>query len=287
MSGFQLNVPILNYKAFPENGTAPNNEQMPLLIVDGRAPLSAAGLMKRRLEVLEQLRNAPENVRKAYETVMLSWWDNYFDTGDGAVRHSDGRLKVVPDAQYLRSLSPETPLVDGAVPLSDDVYRGLEGEEFSPDEVGRFFNKSLSKREAKEHPGWLALARDDKALLGEFVDVTFAQAETRFNYDGKMMGVYHQSVPGEDAAGRLWFVSGLLDDFSDSGALGNNHLDDGDGRLVGVAPEAQRAAGGQLVRPTLEQMVNVLSTVRDRYVPEVGKAGFDREVRKVLKPLYK
>ncbi len=102
-----------------------------------------------------------------------------------------------------------------------------------------------------------------------------------------MMGVYSQSVPEEGAAGRLWGVSRLNDSISSSRAVGI-HLDLDDVRLVGVAPEAQRAGSGlQLVRPTLEQTVKVLSTVRDRYVPEVGKAGFDMEVRKVLNPLYK
>ena len=209
-----------------------------MLIGEGRSPLSAAGLMKRRLEVLEQLKNAPENMKETYKAVMFSWWDNYFDTGDGAVRHSDGRLKVVPDAPYLRSWSPETQLVDGAVPLSDDVYKGLEGEEFSAEQVERFFNKALSRRAAREHPGRLALARGDKALLGEFVDAAFAQAKERFKYDGDMMGVYHLVVPSEGAAGRLWFVARLLDLIYSSWAGGYDHLDDYDGRLVGVAPEA-------------------------------------------------
>jgi hypothetical protein len=279
MSGLQLNGPVLDYKAFPEEGTVPNTGQMPLLIAEGRTPLSVAGLMRRRLEVLG-----------GSEVVRHSWFDNSFDTGDGAVRHSDGRLKVVVDAQYLRSLSPKTGLVNGAVPLSDDVYKGLVGEEFSPDQVGRFFNKALSRRKAKVHPGWLALARGDKALLGEFVDVTFAQAKERFRYDGEMMGVYSRSVPGEGAAGCLWFVSRLDGGIFNSRASGYDHLDYYGGLLVGVrevAPEAPRDDGTQIVRPTLDQTVKALSTVRDQYVPEVGKAGFDREVREVLNPLYK
>ncbi len=235
MSKLQLNVPVLDYKAFPEEGTSPNTQQMPLLISDGRVPLSVYGLMKRRLEVL----NAPKNVK-------LAWWDNYFDTGDGAVRHSDGRFKVIPDAQYLRMLTPKTKLVDGAVILSDDVYKGLAGEEFSKAKVDMYFGRELSKAEVKAHPGWLALARGDKALLGEFADATFAQAKQRWSYDGKMMGIYASHVPNEGAAGRLWSVNRLNVSIDDSGANGDDHLVNNYGRLVGVAPEAQRAAGQPL-----------------------------------------
>ncbi|MBI3050958.1 hypothetical protein HYY74_00695 [Candidatus Woesearchaeota archaeon] len=238
----QLNVPVADYKDFYGS----NAEQMPLLIAGGRSPLSAAGLMRERLAVLAS--GVPDEVK-------LAWWDNYIDTGDGAVRHSDGRLKIVPDAQYLRQLTQETALVDGAVPFSDDVYRGLEGMELSPQHVAHHFNRPLGKSEAKKSLGWLALARGDKSLLAEIVDYTFAQAKERFGYDGKMMGIYHSAVPSEGAAGRLWFVVGLVDSISSGRAVGNYHLGSGDGRLVGVALEARAVAGG-VVGPTLDQAVN-------------------------------
>ena len=53
-----------------------NREQMPLLRADGRVPLSVAGLMRRRLEVLES--------KVAPEVCCDAWWNNYFDTGDAA-----------------------------------------------------------------------------------------------------------------------------------------------------------------------------------------------------------
>ncbi|MBS3117851.1 hypothetical protein J4430_03150 [Candidatus Woesearchaeota archaeon] len=68
-----------------------NIEQMPKLIAEGRTPLSIAGLMKRRIEVL----NSPYEVRSAY-------WDNYFGTGDGIACHPNGKGKVVLDAKPLR-----------------------------------------------------------------------------------------------------------------------------------------------------------------------------------------
>jgi len=235
----QLNVPSIDFKEF----YGANNKQMYLLIAEGRTPLSAAGLMKRRLEVL----NAPEEV-------MQAWFGNYFDTGDGAVRNADGKLKIVPDAKYLRILTPKTELVNGAVPLSEEAYRSLPGEEFSKADVDKYFGEALGKADVKRHPGWLALARGDKSLLGDFADVTFAQAKQRFNYDGKMMGVYAPSAGASGALGRLWCVGRLDGYFNLSWASGGSHLGYGGGRLVGVAPEAQRAAVGQL-KPTLEQRV--------------------------------
>ena len=58
-----------------------NVMQMPLLIADGRVPMSVSQLMQKRLDV----RNAEADVKTA-------WMDNYFDTGDGVVYHPDGRV---------------------------------------------------------------------------------------------------------------------------------------------------------------------------------------------------
>ncbi len=225
-----------------------NNRQMPLLLAEGRTLLSAAGLMSRYLEVLELYRNAPEELKPAYESLVEVWEDNYFDLGDGAARHSDGRMKVVPDAPYLRLLTPETRLVNGAVDLSD-VYAALVGEEFSKANVEKYCGVALTRSDAKENPIWLALARGDKALLDAFVDACFSQAKKRFRYDGDMMGVYEPRVPKEGAAGRLWAVCGLSGGIYGSRANGLSHLDyGGEGQLVGEAPEAQRATAGQLER---------------------------------------
>ena len=59
----QLNVPTPDFKEFYGR----NMDQMPLLIAEARTPLSAAGLMTRRLEVLSQ--GVPEQVKS-------NWWKN-------------------------------------------------------------------------------------------------------------------------------------------------------------------------------------------------------------------
>src|SRR3990167_9218704 len=107
----QLNNPVVDFKEF----YGQNIRQMPLLIGEGRTPLSTAGLMRKYLEVLDLYKKAPKELKPAYASLLSAWEDNYFDTGDGAVRFSEGGLHVAPDAPYLRLLTPETKLVNGAV----------------------------------------------------------------------------------------------------------------------------------------------------------------------------
>jgi hypothetical protein len=237
MARLQLEEPQGKYVEFYGR----NVDKMPLLIANNRLPLSVAGLMRRRLEVLS-----------GSEAVRNSWWNNYFDAGDGAIRHSDGRLMFLPDAGYLRQLNPETRLVNGSVPFDDDVYRKLNGVEFSQRDIERHFNKELSRREARNNPGWRALLRGDSALQREIVDATFAQVKERFNYDGPMIGIYPSVRPESGAVGSLWSVSRIGDYVDLSGAVGGRHLDYGSGRLVGV-----RQLGAEGAAQNLERLVHV------------------------------
>lgn len=249
----QLNDPGSDkYKEF----YGPNNVQMPLLIGEGRTPLSVVGLMSRYLEVLKLHSSAPE-LKPAYALLAEAWGNNYFDTGDLAARHSDGRMKVAPDASYLLLITHETRLVNGAVDLSEG-YADLAGYEFSKANVNEYCGMALDRSDAKMNPVWLALAGGDKTLLDEFVDARFAQEKERFRYDGKMMGVYAPPVPKEGVTGRLWTVFRLGVNIYGSWAYGNLHLDlsfgsDDCGRLVGVTLEAQRAAAVATVNHELEQ----------------------------------
>ena len=100
----KLNTAIETYKAFPEKGTAPNTEQMPKLIAEGRIPMNVAQLMQRRIDV----RNAEADVKTA-------WMDNYFDTGDAVIYHPNGKIKVVCDSQHLREMTPQNKRNIGAL----------------------------------------------------------------------------------------------------------------------------------------------------------------------------
>jgi len=182
-----------------------NTEQMPKLIADGRVPMSVAGLMQRRLDV----RNADGDVKSSYT-------DNYFDTGDAVVYHSDGRVKIVLDSQDLREMTPDTPRNGGALILGEDVYNALEGEEFKKGKLGKT-EGWMSKADVKAHPVWKALARG-QVLLDDYADYIFAEGKERFSYDAAM-GIFLRSADGNTLEMRAWFVDGLENGFSAYGGL--------------------------------------------------------------------
>lgn len=198
-----------------------NTEQMPKLIAEDRVPMSVAGLMQRRLDV----RNASEDVKNY-------WMDNFFNTGDAAVYHPDGRVKIVLDSQYLREMTPDTQRNGGALVLTEDIYNSLEGEEFKKGKLGKT-DEWISKKDVKNHGVWKALARD-QSLLDDYTDLIFAEVEEKFGYDNAM-GVFPISTNGDTPEMRAWCVGRV----GRSNVNGRYNFDNGGGRLVGVAPEVQ------------------------------------------------
>ena len=195
-----------------------NTEQMPLLIAEGRVPLSVAGLMQARLDI-----------RNSCEEVKAAWMNNYFDTGDAVVYHPDGRLKVVLDSQHLRGLTPKSELRAGALVLANGKYESLQGQEFTREELREHVGYWLNKKQAKAHPIWGALA-GDQGLLDEYVDYIFAEVKERSGYDFAM-GVYPDSAVKTQKM-RAWFV-GRLGDWSDADGESDLGII---GRLVGLLP---------------------------------------------------
>ena len=235
MSDIQLNEPTIEYFE------GRNVDQMPNLIAKGMTPLSASGLMQRKLQS-----------QYGSESVRSSLMHNYHDTGDGIAYHPDGRIKVVNDAKPLREMNSESQLVNGALVLPDGLYEKLEGQEFTRKDIQKYVGEALTSEEAKSNPLWQALARDPK-LLNAYVDLIFTQAKQQFDYN-RNMGVYVRDASdvSKDAATlRLWEV-GLLE--GGSNADGRVTLDDVFGRLAGVAPEAQ-AAKSEDPRSTLETRI--------------------------------
>src|SRR3989338_2675327 len=93
-------------------------DQIPLLLASGRVPLSTKQLMERRIEVRDadfgkQYKGTAHEA--SIQAVRDSIWTNYFDTGDGVLYHPDGKIKVVVNAPFLRSLNPESKLSNGAL----------------------------------------------------------------------------------------------------------------------------------------------------------------------------
>jgi len=257
-----LNTTKEAYRAFPEKGTAPNTEQMPKLIADGRIPMNVNILMQRRLDV----RNTDQKVKS-------DWMDNYFDTGDAVVYHPNGRVKIVLDSQHLREINPKSALNNGALVLTEDIYNALQGEEFKKDKLGKT-GSPLSKTDVKAHLVWKVLARD-QSLLNDYVDYIFAKGKQRFKYDNAM-GIYTSSAGGDSPEMREWCVSRLG---SRSVAGGRDDLVNGGGRLVGLAPEALGAPSKGIenirtytmadVLTAKEQLDSVEKTIRPELTKEI------------------
>lgn len=217
----RLNEPIEKFREF----YGKNPEQMPKLIADNRVSMSAAGLMQRRLE----LRNSKDAELKA------SWMDNYFDIGDGALYVSDGSLTVAYDAQALRDMNEDSKLAYGALDLSDADLKDISGQRFTKEQLEKMvLGQTLTLKQARAHPVWQALAREDTKLLQDYTEMVFTDNKERFEEDN--MGIY-LGFTSDAPKMRVWYVGGA---YSGSGVSGDVRLGDEGGRLVGVVSEMQK-----------------------------------------------
>ena len=236
------------YVVYPAEGTAPNTEQMPLLIADSRVPLNMSEAMDARLDFIGT-------------DTQDSWYGNYFDLGDALFYNPNGNVKVILDAQVLRELNPKSRLDNGALVLEDSMYESFEGVEFTRDDLQKAITgKALTRKQAKSHPVWQTLARN-QARLDKYVDATFDLAKEKFSYD-QNMGLYISNIPKKDNA-RLWCLSWLNDRSSAYAWYG---LDYSSGRLVGVEKSAVGTAknldSDKVIQYTTRESEEAISELR-------------------------
>ena len=163
------------------------------------------------------------------------WLDSYWGSctsivypAKEAYDENNRRFKVCRISEQLFALDEQSSLTGGALALQS--YELLQGKEFLRREV--ILERGLIREEAKEHPVLLELCFGDRALLDESVERHFFEAQRQFDLN-TLFGIYLKEElksPSERAA----FVG--LGDWSQF--FGGNHLNCGNGRLVGVAPEA-------------------------------------------------
>lgn len=227
MSNLMLNEQVQPYKPFEGK----NIEQMPLLLKEGMVPISVYSLMERRLEVLESAFS---------EKVRDSWWNNCFDTGDASAYDTQGNVKIVLDAQPLRTLNPKSRLKNGALVLPEDIYNQLDGQEFTKEQVAKYSVKFLQEGQSVDNPMWVALARGDTAMLKAYEKVAFAKAK-EFGCD-TAMGLFTASAKDVYTM-RLWCLGsvggGYLSSANGSDSILLNSISFG--CLVGRAQEMGRS----------------------------------------------
>ncbi len=264
----------------------------PVLAATGRANMSVAQLMQRKLDV----RNASKDVQSA-------WMDNYFHTSDLIAQrgdelnvvlptYADGSVSVVGKS-YLNLLNPKEQLVNGAVNLAvDDRWDMLRGYghgegvfSFSiRHDLASVFNRDLTLGQAKDALLWKILLRHPdevpkeyaiKGLHGNVIPFLFEAYRDRFAKevgveDCNAMGVL--SSPGSENGELGAFYVCRLED--GSRLLGRYDLGNFNGRLVGLAPEALRTLGsGGIVKSytsaDLKAVDEVLGTLEGAVRPDV------------------
>ena len=224
-----LNEPA-KYRDFYTPSTRRYIDQMPLLI-SGK---DVSG------KVIDIKRN-PIQVAEIYERRVNSskpdWWNYGFFTGDGVVvpakeEYTDGRFKIRRNSESLRGINKETKLIMGGIP--HESYSEVSGVEFMIKDV--IVNRAMTRDEAIENPVLLELLGGDNSFMKKVIDKTYFEGKKQFNYD-KMMGLF---LPTElnQCHERAWYVDGLGDR---SGVNGRSGFDDGDGCLLGIAPEAPKS----------------------------------------------
>jgi len=243
-------------------------EQMPLLIAEGRTPISAAELMRQRIWALSQ----PTEIKNA-------WWNNYFHLGDAILYHPNGKIKVELDSQLLRQLNAQSKLQNGLLLIDDPRYTSSKGKEFDRNELTPL-HTPLSKTAIYASPLWNCISREDKELLKEYTEAVFEEAK-QFNYDSNM-GIYLRTAPDSTPSAGALCVDGVNDR---SNLDGSYNLGDSYGRFVGVAPEAhgeKKMCAKRTARksaPSLDQILNAIE-------PFTAPANRE-EIEKALRKHYK
>ncbi len=216
----QLNESPEVFKAFPQVGFGRNIEQMPWLTSEGRTPLSVADLMRVRLDATDGTYGFKQ-----------SWFENYFDCGDVVAYHPDGKFKIDLDSDHLRNVNPNSNIMEGSLVLPDGTYDMIDGLEFKMNEIDRYLKENPSQANTKENPIWQALARGDKSLLSDYIDMIFA---------GREIHGWHWTLGPKLSCGPVekgheilshWSVNGVI---WGSSLWGRTSLNANRGRLVGI-----------------------------------------------------
>src|SRR3989338_3896989 len=195
------------FKEYPGSCIA----QRALIVSAGRIPMRVAHLMGMRILHRES-----------------DFVDNPFFCDDRIVYSYDNEHVKIGSRGVLKPYGEHGGLVNGAMEFSEEHYQQLSWRALKKSELA--LGRMLSQIEAKAMPVWFELSQRNQQLLDAAVSVTYEYG----NFESAM-GIYLDSEPREHAWMRAAYVGRLVGRSRFCGWFG---LDDGDGRLVGLAPEA-------------------------------------------------
>jgi len=214
---------VVPYQYFGEGRVI---DLMPTLTKAGYVPAGIAVIVDRR-------ENAPQEVRKNFNT--------YFWTGDSAGTDEKGGALLTVNSLLLRQLTPESPLVNGALKLEKKQWQELRADKehslyLTPAEVEAAHGKGYVLKGGKFVPANKTVAKAwDHMNRGNNLQ-NYAQMVSETSKSKDIMHLYFdRSKPNVPTLRSL-----VLDRIDyDSFAYGDDFLLNGDGRLVGVAAEPQ------------------------------------------------
>ncbi len=221
----------------------PNTREMPKLIAAGRNPISPEQLFYRKLEVLNEclgaLKIKDKKAAEEWKLRMETYWNQLIDTGFGIAVHPDGNVKPVPNARYLRKLSPGTKLLYGIAVMPDGMYEKIDAQAYSAADIKKY-RKKMPLKEALANPLLKEFIPNKNTRELAIINV-FVQGKEHYGYD-EMMGIYlpeaclpkaeKEPVMGLLSFGWLAFGSNIVCRNNLGGFFGG-------GRLVGVRDVAE------------------------------------------------
>ena len=202
---------------------------------------------------IERRETAPEDVRE-------TWQRSYVFTGDAVSRGVDGDVVSTWDSAILRTVNPESRLVNGALTLSTAQWKELREQKdgvlyLSAEQVVEVHGKGYVKKEGVWTPENTSVAKVWEHLSRgrDLKDYVKMVADAMPNSE-RIMGVYLDQAKLSSPNLRSW-VADRIGVYSD--ADGDSDLGNGGGRLVGVAPEAQvlERARGELSQVSAREKV--------------------------------
>ena len=221
-----------------------------------RELISPKQLMKVRLEGSDADK---EYLRGVYVDVNLAVIPN----------PSGGEVKYVHAHPAIQELNANSRLQRGALPVVQSQYDDHEGFVLTGDEVQAFRSNNYTLPD-RRRAFWEFAAEGDLDLAKAYEEDICASTGYDFN---QAMGMWLSSTKGL----RLLCV-GSVDGYYRSYAYGNYILGDYIGLLVGVAPEARVAREGEIIQPTLDEVL----ALGNEHVSPVGREAF----RKAAEALY-